>query len=56
MVRDVGADQFGAFFATIDRVLAPGGEIVFASRSGPLSWAEPSRVESSRCWQPGADS
>jgi cyclopropane-fatty-acyl-phospholipid synthase len=27
MVEAIGADQFGTFFATIDRVLAPGGRV-----------------------------
>jgi cyclopropane-fatty-acyl-phospholipid synthase len=31
MVEAIGADQFGAFFATIDRVLAPGGRAAVQS-------------------------
>jgi len=31
MVEAIGADQFGTFFATIDRVLAPGGHVAVQS-------------------------
>jgi cyclopropane-fatty-acyl-phospholipid synthase len=31
MIEAVGADQFGTFFATIDRVLAPGGRAAVQS-------------------------
>jgi cyclopropane-fatty-acyl-phospholipid synthase len=31
MIEAIGADQFGTFFATIDRVLAPGGRVAVQS-------------------------